>query len=227
MCVSRPADYLEWIELSNAMELPESDDGTTGPITIPTPGFPFWDSVQTQLYVCNIIFFYSYPLCLCVYVCVSAGMDCSLHRIFTPTRCVCVCVCCVRQIGTNGLLSFGTGYNSFFNQQFPGSATISSRYLVAPFWDDVDIRGGNGDITYKILQSGSEINLVNNFVRNQTNFTSFEGTWMIVVFWDRVHPFSFGNSDSEVTVHRCGNALMIEISIAGEHLSSGSDNRRC
>ena len=44
-------DYLEWITLSNPVLLQESDDGTTGPINIPTPGFPFWDSVQTEVYV--------------------------------------------------------------------------------------------------------------------------------------------------------------------------------
>lgn len=44
-------NYLEWITLSNSVVLPESDDGTTGPVNIPTPGFPFWDSVQTDIYV--------------------------------------------------------------------------------------------------------------------------------------------------------------------------------
>ena len=92
VCISRPADYLEWIELSNAVRLPESDDGTTGPITIPTPGFPFWDSVQTQLYVCNIIFFYSYPLCLCL--CVRKrwhGLLSSLD-LYSYPLCLCLCV---------------------------------------------------------------------------------------------------------------------------------------
>jgi hypothetical protein len=146
---AQSTDYLEWIQLSSPFELPESDDGITGPITIATPGFPFWDSVQTQVF-----------------------------------------------IGTNGLISFGTGYNSFSNQEFPGSFFINTRYLVAPFWDDIDIRGGNGEITYQIFQTGDEIDTVNSFLQSQTNYTSFEGTWMMVVFWDRVHRY-FGSSNSE------------------------------
>ena len=52
LLVAFSVEYLEWIELPNAEVLPESDDGITGPITISSPGFPFWDSVQTQVYVC-------------------------------------------------------------------------------------------------------------------------------------------------------------------------------
>ena len=46
-----PTEYLEWIQLTDQVELPESDDGITGPILIAIPGFPFWDSVQTQVFV--------------------------------------------------------------------------------------------------------------------------------------------------------------------------------
>lgn len=101
------------------------------------------------------------------------------------------------QIGTNGLLSFETGYNSWANQEFPGSISINTRYLVAPFWDDVDIRGGNGVISYQIFQTGTEIASVSSFIQTTTNYTTFEGTWMMVVFWDAVHPY-FGASNSEV-----------------------------
>ena len=34
--------------------LPESDEGTYGPITLPTYGFPFWSSDREQVYVCNL-----------------------------------------------------------------------------------------------------------------------------------------------------------------------------
>ena len=102
------------------------------------------------------------------------------------------------QIGTNGLLSFGSGYNSWSNQDFPGNSAISSRYLVAPFWDDVDIRGDNGEISYQVFQSGDDMEIVSSFIRSQTSFTTFEGTWMMVVFWDSVHPY-FGAANIEVS----------------------------
>lgn len=33
------------------MFLPESDDGTFGPISLPTYGFPFWSTSHTEAYV--------------------------------------------------------------------------------------------------------------------------------------------------------------------------------
>ena len=91
-------------------------------------------------------------------------------------------------MGTNGLISFGTGYNSFSNQPFPGSTFISSRYLVAPFWDDVDIRFNTGDISYEIHESGYFLNAVNTFIQ-RIRPTNFVGTWMMVVYYDAVHPW--------------------------------------
>ena len=99
-------------------------------------------------------------------------------------------------MGTNGLLSFDTAYNSWFNQPFPGSFFIASRYLVAPFWDDVDIRGGNGQISYEVHESGYFLDHISAFVRAQRP-SEFQGTWMMVVFWDAVHPY-FGASNPEV-----------------------------
>ena len=106
------------------------------------------------------------------------------------------------QVGTNGLLSFGTGYNSFVTQQFPGNAVIQSLYLVAPFWDDVDIRFGNGDISYEIHETGSFfLDQVNAFIQERRP-TEFEGTWMMVVFYDAVHEFSFFGTSLEVCRHK-------------------------
>ena len=96
------------------------------------------------------------------------------------------------------MISFGTGYNSFSNQAFPGNAAIQDRYLVAPFWDDVDIRFDTGDISYEIHESGYFLDQVNNFIR-RSRPTDFVGTWMMVVYYDKVHPY-FGLFNSEVTV---------------------------
>ena len=102
-------------------------------------------------------------------------------------------------MGTNGLLSFGDSYNSFSNQQFSPSDT---RYLVAPFWDDVDIRGGNGDIYYQTYNNDSDdskffLDQVNGYLQT-VRPTGFEATWMMVAFWDGVHPY-FGAFNPEVS----------------------------
>lgn len=101
------------------------------------------------------------------------------------------------QVATNGLLSFGSAYGSFFNQPFPGSSTIFNRYLVAPFWDDVDTRyADGGEISYEVHQSGYYLDRVNYFLRRNRP-SRFEGTWMMVAYWDGVNPY-FGLFNTEV-----------------------------
>ena len=99
------------------------------------------------------------------------------------------------QVGTNGLISFGRFYNSYSNSLFPGS--VSDRYLVAPFWDDVDITGGNGEISYEIHDSGYYLDHVSGFIR-AIRPSEFQGTWMLVVYWDAVHHF-IGTDNPEVS----------------------------
>lgn len=99
-------------------------------------------------------------------------------------------------MGTNGLLSFNTTYNSFSNQEFPGNSLISDRYLVAPFWDDVDIGGGNGQISYEIHTTGYYLNEMNEYLQRRRP-SNFIGTWMAVVYYDAVHPY-FGALNPEV-----------------------------
>ena len=91
-------------------------------------------------------------------------------------------------MGTNGLLSFNISFNFFFNSPFSESTTS---YLVAPFWDDVDIRDGNGRIFYESYDSGYFLDQVNTFLRRRRP-SSFEGTWMLAAHWDAVYPYTFG-----------------------------------
>ena len=99
-------------------------------------------------------------------------------------------------MGTNGLLSYGSSFNSFSNRVFSQSDTF---YLVAPFWDDVDIRGGNGRIFYQTIDSGLFLDQVNDYIQ-RVRPTSFEATWMMVAYWVEVHPY-FGASNPEVNQH--------------------------
>ena len=67
---------------------------------------------------------------------------------------------------------------------------------MAPFWDDVDTRGGNGEVYYEVHESGHFLNQVNSFI-NTVRPSRFEGSYMLVVTWDAVHPY-FGAFNPEV-----------------------------
>ena len=147
------------------MFLAEADEGTSDAISIPI-GFPFGQSIQTQFYV-------------------RVNTFGTLIKKFSEFS---------SQVGTNGLLSFGTAYNFFQNREFP----FSARYLVAPFWDDMDTRGGNGRISYEIHQSGYFLDQVSTYL-NRKRPSEFQGTWMAVAYYDAVHPY-LGTSNPEVSM---------------------------
>ena len=102
------------------------------------------------------------------------------------------------QVVTNGLISFDIPYTFWFNQPFPGF--VSSLYLIAPFWDDVDIRSDSGTISYEIHTSGEVLYNVSEYIRQRTD-TDFEGYWMMVVFWDSVHQYFWSTSDDVSHIH--------------------------
>ena len=59
-------------------------------------------------------------------------------------------------------------------------------YLVAPFWDDVDISEGVGNISYQVYSIGSPpLDTVNTIISDEENI-NFTGHWMIVAEWDEV-----------------------------------------
>ena len=83
-------------------------------------------------------------------------------------------------------MSFGVPYTVFNPQLFPIDTPV-----VAPFWDDIDLRG-LGNMSYKIFNSTANSNViqqVNNFVSCEENLT-FSADWILVVQWLNVCPFS-------------------------------------
>lgn len=93
------------------------------------------------------------------------------------------------QVGSNGIISFGTSaYNSHSNSAFPGA---TGRYLVAPYWDDINIANG-GTIAYETIQSGFLLEEVNAYIQRKLP-TQFEGTWMLVGYYNAVRPFRGGD----------------------------------
>ena len=81
-------------------------------------------------------------------------------------------------------------------QRFPLS---SNAYIVAPFWSDNDIRR-SGDVYYVTLDSTQDTKLfeqVNTFISNQNKEgkeEKFEGSWMLIAQWARVHPYPHGSN---------------------------------
>ena len=63
-------------------------------------------------------------------------------------------------------------------------------YLVAPFWADVDIAGGVGDISYQTYSTGSpQLDIVNTFISDERDI-NFNGRWMLVAQWNGVSAFA-------------------------------------
>lgn len=97
------------------------------------------------------------------------------------------------QVSTNGIISFGLPFYIHQPFLFPSPFTIiSSQYLVAPFWSDVDIRT-EGTISYEVHSIGNDaseaiLSTVSGFISNYTG-DSFNGSWLLVALWDSVHEF--------------------------------------
>jgi len=96
-------------------------------------------------------------------------------------------------------------------------------YLIAPFWEDVDIRA-EGDISYEIHDAASNnaasnelLAQVSMFVANQTG-ADFSGTWMLVSYWDRVHPWPRGLGTSFFLQFLFPDILQVSVQFACVHV---------
>ena len=79
--------------------------------------------------------------------------------------------------------------------------------MVAPFWSDNDIRKA-GAVRYAVINleesdKGEEVlRNVSRFIRHQDRHAAdenFEGQWMLVAYWDRVHPYPHGSHSNYYT----------------------------
>ena len=96
------------------------------------------------------------------------------------------------------MISFGTSaYTTHVNSAFPGSST---RYLVAPFWDNINI-GRGGKISYETFQSGYFLDQVNAYIQRQRP-TAFNGTWMMSAYYKEVQALA-GTGEVSVCVCVC------------------------
>ena len=76
---------------------------------------------------------------------------------------------------------------------------VGSMYLVAPFWNDIDIRDTEvGDISYQVYSTGSPLlETVNTNISDEENI-NFTGHWMVVAEWDSVPEYTVSSSTSQV-----------------------------
>ena len=86
-------------------------------------------------------------------------------------------------------MSFERSFRNYSPQRFP----YGSFPLIAPYWTDIDLSSGVGNVMYTVYsESGSEyIELVNEFLAN-TETDDFTATSMLVAQWIDVCPY--GNS---------------------------------
>ena len=84
---------------------------------------------------------------------------------------------------------------------------------MAPFWDDINLNSG-GIISYETFESGYYLEQVNTFIQRQ-RLTSFNGTWMMNVYYQEVAPFSgsgeVNKSDRLYGGHFCSGTLALVI----------------
>ena len=104
------------------------------------------------------------------------------------------------QVGTNGIVSFGSPFMNFEAYLFPhtNGSNIYDSYIVAPYWTDNDARR-NGRVTWEIystsdglVKSTEIIRRVRHFIRLNTNNRGFNGNFVFVANWSEMHPYPAG-----------------------------------
>ena len=156
------------------------DGASSGPINLPVP-IPFFGSPERTLYV-------SPQLVLRI-------QTCHTYCIFSfndPGP----------QVNTNGVLSFRDGFTAFTSQRFPLS---NGRSLIAPFWDDVDIRtseGGFGNIFYRLTFNTTLLERTRDQLQELFPSTgSFTPTQLVIATWDRVAEFGQRGPQVSMCMH--------------------------
>ena len=102
------------------------------------------------------------------------------------------------QFSINGVLSFGVEFSHFSASLFPtDSAESYFDFVLAPYWADQDTRL-NGRVSWESYTVGDSAETdiiiadVNTFVNMNTNETDFSGNFVLVGFWEEMHPYPAG-----------------------------------
>ena len=95
------------------------------------------------------------------------------------------------QVGTNGYFTF-----EYFSGYSPFVFTENTYHsLVAPFFFDIDISEGIGQIKYEIHTVATSESILSqvDFLINKHTENDFNGEWLLVATWDEVPPFGSYN----------------------------------
>lgn len=96
------------------------------------------------------------------------------------------------QVGTNGIISFGSEFETYTAQLFP-----YGQHIIAPYWTDNDATL-YGRVSWEAYSStdsqiSSEIIAkVTNFIRIDTSSKTFNGNFVLVANWSEMHPYPAG-----------------------------------
>ena len=101
------------------------------------------------------------------------------------------------QVNTNGVISFTAPVPIFTPEPFP----ISGRFLIAPFWADVDTRG-TGEIyikeTTNLTLLTRAVNIIQRATHQTIGLSSFKPTWLLIATWYKVG-YNDANTDQVST----------------------------
>lgn len=108
------------------------------------------------------------------------------------------------QVGTDGWITFGRSLQASEPELFPSSsADIFWTYIIAPFWGDLSTVD-SGIVSWEIHNttlSPELLNDVDTFISVEYGDEYFNGTWMIVGFWENLLESEGHSSVSYQTVY--------------------------
>ena len=93
------------------------------------------------------------------------------------------------QVNTNGILSFRSPFTSYVPRQFP---LTSFNVLIAPFWDDIDIRNMMGNIFFRFTVDPALLNQVG-LISSEVFGSEMDPLLLFIVTWDAVAGYNFRN----------------------------------
>ena len=110
------------------------------------------------------------------------------------------------QVNNNGLISFDGPVRTFTSEPFPLS---DSRDFIAPYWADVDTRGGRGRVYYRDASTEQDVVMR---ARNEIRMAfvgqaSFQPNLVFIATWERVG--FVGGGSSPLVNHMCCSCMWV------------------